>query len=1026
MLLVFAWTLTVWPGSTQYAAAHASPIEHSARVYTALVASAHSGAAIDTLSVSGIVVDQDTEPLPGVNIRIKGTSRGTATGGNGTFTVQTAPADSVTLVFSFIGYETIEQTVATGESGVIVEMSVDQTELDEVIVTGYGMEKTRTELVGSVAEISGEEMQPLRPEASFQSLLSGQIAGLDVISPSGGDAGKPISIRIRGQGSLPSSGQQQRTTSSEPLYIIDGVPLYDIQSEQFTQVAGREELLNPLAAINPDDIKSISVLKDASAAAIYGANAANGVILIETKEGSKDGFDVEARVSHGVSSTINEVKLLNAEQYVQLYRETLINSGATAEEAAEETGNADTDTDWNELLQRNARFTNASLSFSGGTSDLSARVSLSYDDQETISRGNNFQKYGFRSRIDYRGSDHVGVALNAGITGVQKTSLGGFSDVPLPPTISPYGDDYGFNGSSFFDRRPNPLAVLEQNDNNHNSLSTTNSLQLTAEPIDNWDLRALGGIDYYQNRNFIYRSSKNATGSSSGGGLTIVNRRNRRWITNVTSNYSFRLGSSHGFSTLVGVEAQEKNTKLLRGSATGFLNDDLRVLQGASDREDRDARSSDENVSTLSAFGELSYNYNGVFYTSFNARRDASSIFGGDVRNANFASLGVSYIFSELDAVKSISFLDFLKVKASFGSTGNSRIGSYAARGLYSVSSRNAYNGRPGLVPSSPENTLLTWEKNYKFNAGVDATVFGRFDVLIEYYRNTIIDAISSISIPRESGFATSELNAADMRNTGVEVTLGYSFFPDRDRIDWDVDINAATNRNVVTELKQIDSQISTVSGIGYRVGEDVRNIYGIRYAGVDPATGEPLYQLPDGTITVNRNLATRIENRQKIGDGNPNVFGGFSSTFSWRNLSVTVIGDYSFGSETLVSDNYASDGAEIALLNQSVNQLDRWQEPGDQTDVPRLSDGAPPVSISDRFIYDLDYIKWANATLRYTLPESLARRVKADRVRAFVNASNIGYIYFGDTPPDRNGAAEYRYQFPEGRTITMGVDLRL
>ena len=342
-----------------------------------------SSPALDTLAVSGMVVDENTEALPGVNIRIKNTNRGTATDANGTFTIRTAPADSATLVFSFIGYKTVERTVATGESGVIVQMQVDQTELDEVVVTGYGMEKTRTELVGSVAEISGEDIQPLRPEASFQSLLAGQIAGLNVTSPSGGDAGKPISIRIRGQGSLPTP-QLRRSTSSEPLYIIDGVPLYDIQSEQFTQVAGREELLNPLAAINPDDIKSISVLKDASAAAIYGANAANGVILIETKEGSQDGFDVEARVSHGVSSTINEVKLLNSEQYVRLYRETLINDGATPEEAAETTGDASTFTDWNELLQRNARFTNASISFSGGTRDLSARVSLNYMTRRTI------------------------------------------------------------------------------------------------------------------------------------------------------------------------------------------------------------------------------------------------------------------------------------------------------------------------------------------------------------------------------------------------------------------------------------------------------------------------------------------------------------------------------------------------------------------------------------------------------------------------------------------------------------------
>jgi hypothetical protein len=597
--------------------------------------------------------------------------------------------------------------------------------------------------------------------------------------------------------------------------------------------------------------------------------------------------------------------------------------------------------------------------------------------------------------------------------------------VPLPPNISPYDEDGGFNDASIFQDRPNPLAVIEQNDNNHNSLATTNSLQIAAEPIENLNLRALGGIDYYQNRNFIYRSMKNATGDNNGGGLTIVNRRNRKWITNLTGDYSYQLNANHGFSALAGVEAQEKNTKVLRGSGSNFLNDELRVLQAASDRDDRDAASSDDNVTTLSGFAELSYDYKGKLYTSLNARRDASSIFGGDVRNANFASLGVSYVLSKERFFRDLSFLDFLKIKTSFGSTGNSRIGSYAAKGLYSVSSQNAYAGRIGLVPSTPQNTRLTWEKNYKFNAGLDATLFGRLDVLIEYYRNDIVDAISSIAIPHESGFTIGDVNAADMRNTGIEVTLGTTFFAEAD-LSWDFDVNAATNRNVVTELKLEDANISTISGIGYKVGEDVRTIYGVKYAGVNPETGEAQFELPDGTITENYSVASRLENRQKIGDGNPNVFGGFTNTLSYKNVSLTLVGEYSFGSDILVSNLYATDGRQISFNNQSINQLDRWQEPGDETNVPRLSQDAEPYSVSDRYIYNLDYVKFANATLRYTLPSGLANLLKVKRASAFVNCSNVGYIYFGDGPDDRNGAAEYRYRFPEARTITAGIDLTI
>ncbi len=976
------------------------------------------------ITVSGVVIDENAAPLPGVNIRLANSGRGTSTDPDGEFSITISDESSRTLLFSFVGYKTVDRTFAENRRDIVVEMEVDETELSEVVVTGYGVKKTKTEIVGSVAEVSGEELQPMRPEGSFQSLLSGKVAGLNVSDPSGGNAGKPISVKIRGQGSLPAPGLR-RSTSSQPLYILDGVPLYDIQSEQFNQAAGREELLNPLASLSADDIKSITVLKDASAAAIYGANAANGVILIETKEGQTEGVKVDARVSRGVSRPINEIKLLNTEQYTRLYQETLMNNGLSAEDAVQRVGNEDVYTDWDERLMRRAAFTETNLSISGGTDQISARVSLNYSDKETISRGTDFQKYGLRSRVGYSLRDILDVKLSTGITGIEKTSLGGFSNVPLPPNISPYEEDGSFNDNSIFRDRPNPLAVLEQNDNNHNSLSTTNSLNLTVEPVDNLRLRALGGIDYYQNRNFVYRSKKNATGNDSGGGLTIVNRRNRKWITNLTGNYSYTLEDAHAFSVLIGGEAQEKNTKVLRGSGTDFQSDELRVLQAAGNRTDRDAASSDDNVTTLSGFGELSYSYNGKFFTSLNIRRDASSIFGGDVQNANFASVGVSYVLTKEPFFEDLSFLNVLKLKSSFGSTGNSRIGSYAAKGLYSVSSQNTYAGEVGLVPSTPQNTRLTWEKNYKYNAGLDATLFGKLDVLVEYYRNDIVDAIASISIPQESGFTTGDVNAADMRNTGIEVTLGYSFFPEAD-LNWDLNVNAATNRNVVTKLKLQDPQVSTVSGTGYKVGEDVRTIYGVKYAGVNPENGEALFELPDGTTTEDYSVASRLENRQKIGDGNPNVYGGFTSTLSYKGLSLTVVGDYSFGSDILVSNLYATDGRQISFNNQSVDQLDRWQEPGDNTDVPRLSQDAEPYSVSDRYIYNLDYIKLGNVSLRYTLPSGLADRLNVKGASVFANCTNIGYIHFGDAPDDRNGAAEYRYRFPEAQTFTAGIDVTI
>lgn len=980
----------------------------------------HTASAQDELfKVTGQVVDPSGIPLPGVNILVKGTNLGTISNADGNFGLA-LPANNRILIFSFIGYKKQEMDVSSASTSLTVTMEEDVQTLEGVVITGYNVEKNRTEIVGSLDQISSEELVVERPEESFEKLLAGRIAGVTISNTGGGEAGLPVSVRIRGQGTLPSLGTSRRSSSSEPLYILDGVPLYDITEGVGSNVTAREQRLNPLASLNPSDIESITVLKDASASAIYGANAANGVILITTKDGRTGGLKVEARVAHGLSEAINNVKLLNSEQYVELYRETLLNSGFTEEEAIERAGSAEVYTDWENITIRTAQNTNANLSLSGGSESVRMRLSMNYLDNETISEGNSFMKMGSRTALNFNFSEKFKADFNGGFTLVRKESLGGFFDQNFPPNISPYNADGSFNNSGFFETRPNPLATLEQNDNNHKSFATTNSVRLSYKPAASIQLRGLIGLDYYQNRHTIFLSGLNASGRNFGGRLSILDRQNFKWITNLTARWGTTLRNNHNLSALAGFEAQEQVTDLIRGSASGFPYDDLRILQVA---ENRESYSDNEVVTSISYFGELSYDFKQKFFISLNTRNDASSVFGGDVRRAFFASAGLSYNFHEEEFIKNISWIDLFKLRTSYGSTGNSRIGSYAARGLYGIDERFSYNGDPGIYPTTPANPDLTWERNLKFNTGLDIGLFDRMGLVIEYYRNDIKDAIAQIDVPYESGFTSGDVNAADFRNQGIELTLSYDIRRG-ENFNWTADFNLATNRNEITavKLKQFDFNPNT--GTGYRIGEDVRNIYGAFYTGVDPETGVALFLLNDGSLDSLYRVANDPEHIRRIGTTNPTLFGGFTNTLIYKNWQLSIITSYSFGADVLVSNFYETDGRQISFLNQSVNQLDRWQNPGDITNTPRLSLENEPYRLTNRYLYDDDFIRFENILLSYSFSNQLIRRIGLDKANVFIQCTNLGYIYFDDTPKDRNGVAEYKNRFPESRTFTAGITI--
>jgi TonB-linked SusC/RagA family outer membrane protein len=970
--------------------------------------------------VSGQLTDEAGEPLAGLTVRIKNTTKGTVTDADGRFSLEMQAGQTYTLVFSFIGMRTKEMKV-TPPAKLSVVMEEDSKLLTDVVITGYNMEKNRTELVGSVVQLESEELQAERPVDSFEKLLSGQVAGLNVENSGGGEPGVPVQVRIRGQGSVPTTSDFIRTTSSEPLYVVDGVPIYDIQATRETAVSANEQLLNPLATINPEDIESITVLKDASATAIYGANAANGVILITTKRGQSGELKVDLSYNRGISEAINPVNLLTTPDYVKLYRETLLNTGADEQDAIAIAGPTDVNTAWEDINLRTADFHQANVSVSGGGKSAKARVALNYLSQETITRGNDFSRLNTRANVDVDFGERLSTQYNLNFSLVNKESLGQFNVLNAPPNVSPFNPDGTFNESGRFDNLPNPFSVLAQNENRQQGIASIGNITAEYRILPDLKLISLAGLDYKQSNHFAYQSQLNASGRRRGGRLNNVNRQNLQWITNARLNWGTRFGQDWEVTALLGAEAQEQVTRLIRANAVGFPFDDLRTPQSA---EVSESALSETEVSTISYFGEANVEYRGRYFLTFNSRSDASSIFGGDVRRAVFASLGGGWLVSDEPFFNPEGLINTLKLRATYGSTGNSRIGSYAARGLYEIDRRFSYLGGGGIAPLTAENRTLSWEKNFKTDIAIDIGLGGRLTATVEYYRNQIRDAISTIDVPYESGFLRAEVNAVDMLNSGWEFALK-SINVRNKRWEWVTRFNLSTNQNIVTDLKLKDADINAARGIGLVEGQDIRTIYGARYAGVDPYSGRALWQLADGSITDDYRLARQLENRVEIGTRNPNIFGGLTNNFQMGNWSLSVIASYSYGSDILVNSLYEQDGRQF-FNNQSTNLLDRWQQPGDLALVPRLHEDNPVISTNSRFLYDNDHLRIENINLSYRFDDPWLERLKLYSASLFMQVSNLAYFYLDRQREGRNGIREYRYSFPQARTWSLGLRMSL
>ena len=820
--------------------------------------------------------------------------------------------------------------------------------------------------------------------------------------------------------------------SSEPLYILDGVPLYDSSEPNAVNIAGSGSLsetrLNPLALIDPDDIETITVLKDASAAAIYGANASNGVILITTKRGERGKTKVSFNQTYSISNAIDPIQYLNSKEYVDITKETLLNSGYSQEAAEQAAGTADVYTDWMDLVLRTGSDYKANISISGGTRKTSFRFSGGYNKLDAISEGNDMERISTRMNLVSKLTDKLEMTYIMGFSTVKKNNFNVFGSFAFLPNLSPYNEDGSFNFSAPFDKQMNPLAGLAQNENWSKTEYFNSSMQLKYRVTSELNLSSTFGVDYTFGRSFLFNSKQNGSGNVRNGYIRDVRRKNRKWINFTQLDYSKTINDIHKLSGLVGFQIDDTKASNLAGSESNLPFEKIRQL-GMADKADSDIKNSELSTGAISYYARLSYSLDNKYNFSANFRRDASSVFGGDSQKENFASFGASWLLHKESFLSSLDYLDLLKLKVSYGKTGNSRIGSYAARGLYKYSTSDSYNGYIGANPSAAPNSHLSWEKNNKLNVGIDVGFFNRVSLGVEFYQNSIKDAIMSIQVPYESGFESISANVADMRNRGFELSVKAKNLTESE-LKWNTSFNISFNKNKVLRLANRMDKVSesTFSSTGIVEGRELGLIIGARVAGVDPDTGEQLWYLSDGTITTDSKKANEPENRVVIGNRNPDFQGGVTNNFSYKNFSFSFLISYDWGADIMLpySSSYTmSDGRQVLIQNQSVNILDRWQKPGDITDIPKLSLTAYPGKTTTRFMYDKSNISFKSLALTYNLPKHIAKKLKLEGISLSSNISNIWTWYKDDAEKGRNGIAEYRYTFPQARSFSFSLDVK-
>jgi TonB-linked SusC/RagA family outer membrane protein len=987
-----------------------------------------------TQVVSGRVVGADGNAIPGATVVERGTTNGATSGADGNFSLSVKPG--ATLVISSIGYTT-QNVVIGGRSTVNVTLAASTTDLDEAVVVGYGTQ-SKADLTGAVTQLSGSVVEN-QPVQSFEQSIQGRTPGV-VINQGSGKLGQGINIQVRGTSSV--------TASNRPLYVIDGAPItFQDQSQ-----AG-DEPLNPLADLNPNDIESISILKDASASAIYGSRASNGVVLITTKKGRQGATKVGVGYYYGISAPTRLRQFLNGDQYRTLLGESItngLNISATDPNAdyanltdafAGEAGidyNSTDNTPWDRLAFRNqGRFkvdaaSVAQYDFSAAGGDAKTRFYLSgtFNDQKGIIIGNRFRRGSLRLNLDHSITEKVRVGLNLSLARTVNDRVSGdnaFSNPlqlnaldPLQPQFDPTTGR--LNASTIY---YNNLIDQQLGSNRAGTFRSFSTAYLNWVPLKGLTLRTEVGGDFLNLNEDLVRGAGTQDGGANGYAFNSQTQTVNYTNTN-TATYAFDAGADHHFDVLVGESYQRADTKVTSAEGRGFPTNDFTRVASAAIKTGGNS-SFGTGYAFLSYFARANYNFRGKYLLSGSVRRDGSSRFGANNRYGTFGAGSVGYLVSEESFLKDNEVLNFLKLRASYGVTGNGEIGNFSSRRLVSAL---AYADQSGIAPdASLGNPNLSWETTKQVDLGVEFGFFNnRISGEIDVYRKNTTGLLLNRQLLLTSGYSSITENVGALQNKGLEIALNGRIL-DGD-FKWTVGANMSFNRNLITSLPNpIIPTGNTIS----RVMQDqpLGVFYAKRYAGVDPNNGDALYYTADGG-TTNRYALAPI---QKVGNPNPKYTGGVNTNFSYGGFDLTALGQFTYGNDIYnAAGIYQSANADY-LDNQTTDQLNRWQKAGDITSVPQARYGASNgTQTSSRWIQDGSFFRIKTVTLGYNLPATFVKRGYVQTVRVYVTGQNLAtFTKYTGYDPEVNtyglGTANYLlghdfYTPPLAKTYLLGVNI--
>jgi len=981
--------------------------------------------------VSGTVVDTDGIPLMGVNILVKGTTVGTQTDFDGNYSIM-APQDGV-LVFTYLGMLT--KSIAVGDKSVIdVVLEENAAALSEVVVVGYGTQKKEA-LTGSVSIVKSDELEQA-PTSSFEQSLRGSVAGIQA-SALDGAPGSNTEIRIRGIGSI--------NASSEPLYVIDGIPI-QAGSQATNDNDGASS--NVMASLNPNDIESISILKDAASTAIYGSRGANGVILISTKQGKTGKATIEFKTLTGFNSQAskNILKPLNAAQYTELFLEGYINQGDTAEEAQarldsrftqqiDPSTGEPTDTNWLDAITRTGVTQSYDLSVRGATDKVKYFMSGGYMDQESYIIGYGFKRFSTRANLEYKASDYITISNNIAISDITSSTApdaGSWNNpfkntLELSPLIPIYDEEGQYNAehNNYFPIASNPVGSLSGDDLWETKTSRIiDNLALSVNFLKNLVFRTQWNFDILSINESQYYNRRYGSGLDYNGYAYEATTTNKTWVGTHTLDYNFALADTHFFNFLGGYEAQQTTRESHWGSGSNFPNDIVKTLGSSSAEFSVGGNRSEYTFSSM--FLRANYNFDSKYFLSASIRNDGSSRFGADNRYGTFYSVGASWNVTKEDFMDDISFVNLLKLRSSFGVTGNAAIGNFASLGLYNYG--QDYDGSPGGSPLQLGNPDLTWETQENFNIGLDFGIFNKVNGTVEYFNRVSSDLILDVPISQTTGFTELTQNYGEMTNSGLELTLNAELINKND-FRWSLGVNTTLIKNEITKLEED----YTDGAFRREVGEDFQSFYMYDWAGVDQTNGDPLYYT-DASRTTTTNDIGDAERFMVGKSATPDFFGGFNTAFSYKGFSLNANFMYSYG-------NYLFDGRARGTLGDgrlaprsTATYLyeNRWVEGKTDALFPKFmwggQSGSNQANVT-RWLYDGSYIRLKDLTFAYNFPEKITSYLNLNSIRMYARGTNIlTFTKDKDLYIDPEQAINGRYNgmTPAMKTISLGLDIQL